>query len=295
MTNHTFIQTRCFTLPHLYPSVQRAALIATAGLIALGLPGCTATNSARSSPGSVSTQPIDIAELLIEGPQSDRDGTVNVSGETIMLDSSDHIGLMEIAGAAQRHRDYATTYAAIQLALLLAPSSDLPAVWNQYGSCFASWPMGAAVVLSEVMSDDIVRVEGVHEGLSAAAAPAVGAAIDRAEWELVTAESKYNNAQGYIDDDEELIGEARMHAYAAHRINRAMPTELLSWHSDRILTHTRGDLWENQAIAADSAFSADVNAWERIVIRARQRAATTLELYTQGVRPLRVRPRTATN
>ena len=289
------IQTRSFTLPHLYSSVRTAALLSTTALIALATTGCTAGNAARSSPGSISEPPVAIAELLIEGPQSDFDKTVDVGGETIKLNSSDHGGLMEVAEAARRHGDYATTYAALQLALVLAPSNALPSVWSQYGSCFGSWPMGGAVVLSEELATDIMRVESVHEGLSAAASPAVAAAASRAAWELSTAERKYNAAQGWIDDDEDMIGEARMHAYAANRINRATPEQFFSSKADRSLTDTRGDLWEGQALAADRAFSADVGSWERIITHARQRAATTLELYVQGVRPARTQSQSVAN
>ena len=80
---------------------------------------------------------------------------------------------------------------------------------------------------------------------------------------------------------------ARVRAHAAGAIDHGDSDWQFTLKLDRLLTSTRGDLWETQANAADSTFVGGRAEWHRELNWGRVRARNAIDLYGRGIEPSR--------
>jgi hypothetical protein len=258
-------------------------------LIAFGGASC-ASSGGRGPTGAAmyaSSSPVSLGEFLIEGNAANGDDIVLIRGQSIGLGGDEHQGLIEIADAAALYGDFATQYGAIALATAIAPRESQRDAWNRYAALFGSLPACGAAALSEALPQDIEQSEARGAGLAAFSSIAYSSLGERAALELGRAESMYQSAHGWFDDDESMIERARVLAFAAHAMNRTNPDSSLTHRAEEALASTRGDLYEHQLDRADRVFKCDRDQWRSSIEWARSRAATTLELYESGRLPAR--------
>jgi len=288
---------------HILHTVARLLAFIAAIVLFATAPACTTTPQGKdrshagtvlssasqahgyASPGAVAQAPLTLAELFVEGDRSDRDNRVTIGYREVSLAGTEHLDLLSISDAAGAQGDPVTQYAALHLAVTLAPPSDRAACWERYAGLFASLPPCGAAALADALDDDIMNAEKAGNGLSADSAIAESARMKRAAREYIEANRSYEDAQGYIDDDEQLIMKARVHAHAAGVIGSRSSDTMFELQVRRLLAATRGDLWESQVMDADATFSGGRNEWRARIAWGRERAASTLRLYERGMTP----------
>jgi hypothetical protein len=268
----------------LLPAVLPVAIVAA-------LAGCSIPTASRpagvASLGAVDEEPIDISEYLIEGPGSDGDGAVDIGSTTITLVRSPHVDLLAISDAAGADGDRVTQYAALHLATCLSPAIERAACWQRYALLFGELPPCGAAALADAIDDDVMLAESLSGGISADCSIAYRGRMARAESEFSVARMQYESAQGWVDDDEDQVVSARVHAHAAGVLNAGDSRTDLSLAIQQLLARTRGDLWENQANVADQTFVGGRAEWRRKIEWARQRALNTKLAYERGDVPAR--------
>jgi hypothetical protein len=280
-------------MTHRIPSTTRficcliAPLFAAATLL---LPGCAsapALPSATSTPtlGAVGSPPRSLGEILIEGEEANGDGFVRVHERELMLSGSMTNDLLAISDAARAEGDAETRYAALHLATVTSAPYQRGTCWDRYALMLSELPNYGAVALVDVIDEDIALSESAGRGLSNASGRAHAARRARAAKEYNLARAEYEAAQGYIDDDEEMIERARVRAHAAGILDRGDSGHEFQIAVANLLSATRGDLWESQANRADDVFDGGREEWLRRIESARRRASNALRLYLQGTTP----------
>lgn len=267
------------------PFALRTVSIAGLLMLALSLPlgGCASTQQRRlSSPGSVSGQPIDIAEYLVEGAQSNADRQVSVGDTTVALVGDASRDLLSIADAAEEEYDPITQYAALHLAVELAPPHAQRECWTRYARLFAWLPATGAAALTAAVDGDVERAERSCGALLANTSVATRARKERANSLHCEAYRQYLNAQGWFDDDEDMIMAARIDALCASKLMQGDSDPDASHDLERLLTLTRGDLADNQAAAANRTFDGGVREWSGRLVWAQQRAQAVKDAYGFG-------------
>jgi hypothetical protein len=239
------------------------------------------------SMGAVATKPLELAELFMEGPSADGDGRILLRGVDVVLSGQQALDLIAIGDAANGHQDYATQYAALLAAMYVATPAQRQTCWERYAVLFQELPLTGAAALADLIREDIELAERYGNGITSDASVAQQARRSRAANEYFTADREYQQAQGYLDDDEELIITARGRAHAAGVIHLGDSDWSFMRKIDRLLADTRGDLWEHQADAADSTFQAGRWEWRRELHSGRVRARNAIELYRRGIEPIR--------
>ncbi len=242
-----------------------------------------------ASPGAVAQPPRTIAELFAEADRSDRDNQMAVGYREVSLAGREHLDLLSISDAAGAQGDQVTQYAALHLAIMLAPPGERAACWERYAGLFASLPPCGAAALADALDDDIMNAEKSGNGLSVDSAIAESACMKRAAREYDEAKRIYQAALGRyalgLNDDEEMIIRARVRAHAAGVIgSRSSDTEF-ELQVRRLVAATRRQLWESQVMDADKTFSGGREEWRARIAWARERAASALRLYRRGVTP----------
>ncbi len=102
---------------------------------------------------------------------------------------------------------------------------------------------------------------------------------------LFVGRREYDAAQGWRNDNEDMIQSARYRVLTALCLNRLQPNGSLSMMGQILLRDTRGDLWASQATAVDSSFENDRNRWSQCFATSLVRAARALELYRAEITP----------
>lgn len=257
-----------------------AALICTLGLTCLA--GCTATGGAAFDTRPIATGAMrthanaSAAEVLIEGPATDGDDQIWLADKFVLLTGNEAHRLCEVAQVSSRQGDISTAYAALILATNYAPGGDSQEVWTEYARLIGQAPLGAAVALGEALPSDIANRELQTGLIDSACSVAIGAAIERATLSQLAAEQEFQDAQGWLDDDEDRIAHARMLCEAARALNRVAPDSCLTLRADQLLTSTKSDLWESQRTAVSRVFAEDLAIWRGVIESARARAVEVL-------------------
>ena len=240
---------------------------------------------AVASPDTVTQPELSLAELFNEGERSNQVTLLTDGHPQARIVGNAHLQLLAIADAAGSQGDQVTQYAALHLAIVLSPAGHHEGCWERYASLFETLPPCGAAALAKALDGAIKLGEQFNEGLCTDSAIAVNARMLRAEREYAGALEAYNAGQGYIDDDEDLIMQARLHAHAAGVINGGASNSTFDLVVRQLLTKTRGDLWESQAQDADHTFMGGLGEWSEQLEKARDRANATKRLYERGVNP----------
>ena len=255
----------------------------------IAITGCTTSpNQVLMSPGmgsSRETSGVKAAEILVEGRDSDGDGKVIIRNQIIVLANPDYVDLMAIANVALSYRDFELAYAANILAIEFCPVPLRDQPWEQFIRIFDAAPLGGQVALSELLSSDIVNHESGANGLDTSSSIAIVEVSRTAMSYLSKGESGYQNAQGWCDDDEDAIMDARLICLGAGALNRIAPASDVSMRVENLMAATRSDLWEWQANSVMTVFDNDCKSWRGRLQIAQQRADCTMSLYELGMQP----------
>ena len=277
----------------------------TAALLVSSLVGCRSVTPAPAL-GAVSADPqkaghaSDLAEILVEGDRTDRNGIIMVNGCPVVLSTdSPYESLKPISDFGFRYADFQTQYATLQVMLFAAVTpTEFEDLWNRYARFLRDIPaVGAAAMTTPVwvqggqraseclIESDIQKFEAIGRGLSADCGIVLQEIMSRGWSEAMGARREYDAAQGPFNDNEDMIQSARYRVLTALCLNRLQPNGSLSMMGQILLRDTRGDLWSGQANAVASSFEHDRDRWTQCFATSLIRAARALELYHAGIAP----------
>lgn len=276
------------------PVRMASAVIALLALMIalLLLTGCSTGGSGGVSLSALSPSPavveqspsatMVLAEAIIEGPSTDSDGRAMIGQEELIFVGRVAQDFSQIHAVATMNGDEELAVIAAWALVCLAPEHEQSTGWHLLASTIEHADDGLAVALAAQRQEFVRWLEdNQRRGLQPGSVAWRDACIRRATRIAGESATRYSNAKGFWNDNEQQIAEAMIgmrESYDLMAPNGLSVSQAMELR--RLIGRYEAELYESQARSANDAYDNQVAHGQRRLEIMMRRLRSALE-YTQ--------------